>query len=39
MYERRVVIGFSGYLGGFEVDYKVFYWFLEWIDECGATTR
>ena len=29
----------SGYFRGFEVGYRVFYGFLGWIYECGATVR
>ena len=25
--------------GGFKVDYRVFYGFLGWMNECGATAR
>ena len=32
-------VGFSGYLGGFKVGYRVFYGFLVWVNECGATAR
>ena len=34
-----IVIGFSWEFRGFKVDYRVFYGFLGWIDECGATVR
>ena len=34
-----IAIGFSGYLRGFKVGYRVFYGFLGWICECGVTER
>ena len=32
-------VGFSGYLGDLKVGYRVFYGFLGWMSECGATAR
>ena len=32
-------IGFFRVFRGFKVDYRVFYGFLGWMNECGATAR
>ena len=34
-----IAIGFSGRFKGFKIGYWVFYGFLGWIYECGATAR
>ena len=36
---RVIVIGFSWVFRRFRVDYRVFYGFLGWVYECGATAR